>query len=320
MHGWIKFMPQYVERVWGSARTEEFPGLCDTSLVGKKIGEAWCISDRPEAMSWAQWSTQPYTSFNELLDLYGHAFMGPGWSAGMQFPLLVKELYCGERLSLQVHPPQNIAQKFNTTSKDEFWYVLKAQPGARIFAGLKKGVTRTMFEEALQSNNFDACIHAIESSVGASLFIPSGRLHAIDGGNVILEIQESSDTTFRVYDWDRKSSDGTTRKLHVEESLQSIDFDDYEPHMEQCAHRDGVVMDCAKFRIQHYHVRGYSRAIHICRNQQPRLLHVVEGNVWDEIHDETLYKGDGVLLPFCEQFELRLSQDAQILLTDNFFL
>lgn len=319
MHGWIRFIPQYVERVWGSARVEDFPHVENEAMfVGKKIGEAWCISDRSEAMSKAQWSTQLYRSFSNLLDIYGHDCMGPRWSSGMKFPLLVKKLYCGERLSLQVHPPQNIAQKFSATSKDEFWFVLKTKPGAQIFAGLKKGVTRTMFEKALQSGDIESCIHVMQSLAGDSLFIPSGRVHAIDKGNLILEIQESSDTTYRVHDWNRKNPSGIMRELHIQKSLQSISFDDYEPYMEH--HCDSTMIDCAKFRIQHYHARKHAREISIACNQQPRLLHVVQGCVYDNMHHDIVCKGDSVLLPFCEQFQLILQEGAHILLTENFFL
>jgi mannose-6-phosphate isomerase len=145
--------------------------------------------------------------------------------------LLVKIIDAQDKLSLQVHPPANIAAKLGGEPKTEMWYVAEAAPGAEIFVGLKHGVTRAEFERHIADGTVAECFHRIESKKDAALFLPSGRVHAIGGGNVIFEVQQNSDTTYRVYDWHRVGLDGKPRELHVAQSLASIDFNDFEPRL-----------------------------------------------------------------------------------------
>ena len=133
------------------------------------------------------------------------------------------------RNSVPVHPPAEIAQSLQGEPKTENWYIADATDDATLMAGLKQGVTREDFEDALNNNALEPLVHQFAVTAGESIFIPSGRLHAICGGNLILEIQQNSDTTYRVYDWDRVGLDGAPRELHVEESLLSTDFNDFEP-------------------------------------------------------------------------------------------
>jgi mannose-6-phosphate isomerase len=128
------------------------------------------------------------------------------------------------------------------------WYIAGADPGAKLYVGLKKGVTRADFEKAIEDGGVAECVHAIEPEVGESIFIPSGRLHAIGAGFLIHEIQQNSDTTYRVFDWNRLGLDGKPRELHVAESLASIDFDDFEPGMDEP--RGTVIAECEFFRVE----------------------------------------------------------------------
>src|SRR5687767_1695966 len=156
-------------------------------------------------------------------DLIGHAQPAPGG----RFPLLCKILDAREKLSLQVHPPSPALGE----PKTEMWYIARADAGAQLYVGLKRGVTRHDFERALQGGTVEECFHTIPVRTGDTMFLPSGRVHAIGAGLVIFEIQQNSDTTFRVFDWNRVGLDGRPRDLHVAESLQSIDFDDVEPSL-----------------------------------------------------------------------------------------
>jgi mannose-6-phosphate isomerase len=146
-----------------------------------------------------------------------------------RFPLLVKILDAEDKLSLQVHPPAGIAAELGGDPKTEMWFIADAAPGAELFAGLKRGVTRHAFEEKLRHGTVAECFHRISVRNGDALFLPSGRVHAIGAGLVIFEIQQNSDTTYRVFDWNRVGLDGKPRGLHLAESLQSIDFNDFEP-------------------------------------------------------------------------------------------
>ena len=145
--------------------------------------------------------------------------MGPSWPKERPFPILVKWLDCRDRLSVQVHPPAAIAPKLGGEPKTENWYFGKTDAGAAVYAGLKAGVTKESFEKAIADGTVDQSLDRLAVRDGDSLLIHSGTMHAIDAGNVILEIQQNSDTTYRVYDWGRAGLDGKPRTLHVRESV-----------------------------------------------------------------------------------------------------
>ena len=146
-----------------------------------------------------------------------------------RFPLLIKLLDAQEKLSLQVHPPPEIAESLGGEAKTEFWYVFAAEPNAEIFVGLRKSMTRDQFENALHSGTVADCVHPIRMKNGDAMFLPSGRFHAIGAGNILVEVQQNSDTTYRVFDWNRVDDHGERRQLHVDQALQCIDFNDVAP-------------------------------------------------------------------------------------------
>jgi mannose-6-phosphate isomerase len=165
-----------------------------------------------------------------------------------RFPILIKLLDARERLSVQVHPPVHMSAALGGEPKTEMWYFADAEPGANIYAGLKSGVTREQFETLLRDGRVEDALHVISVESGDSIFIPSGRLHAIGQGNVIVEVQQNSDTTYRVFDWNRTGLDGNPRKLHIEESIASIDFDDFEPKVDHI--EEGVLAKCPYFKVE----------------------------------------------------------------------
>jgi mannose-6-phosphate isomerase len=150
-------------------------------------------------------------------------------AADGRFPLLCKILDARERLSLQVHPPASTAKKLKGEPKTEMWFIADAAPDASLYVGLKRGVTRAQFEEKIADGSVADCFSRIPVQAGDAMFLPSGRVHAIGDGLVIFEIQQNSDTTYRVFDWNRVGLDGKPRELHIAESLASIDFNDFEP-------------------------------------------------------------------------------------------
>ena len=148
-----------------------------------------------------------------------------------RFPLLCKILDAREKLSLQVHPPTSKALELKGEPKTEMWYITDATPGASLYVGLKSGVTRAEFEQKIADGSVADCFHRIPVKAGDTMFLPSGRVHAIGDGLVIFEIQQNSDTTYRVFDWNRVGLDGKPRELHIAQSLASIDFNDFEPKL-----------------------------------------------------------------------------------------
>jgi mannose-6-phosphate isomerase len=229
-----KFIPTPVERVWGGDALKRYGKQVPTS---KPIGESWEISDRDDVQSIVAHGPEAGKTLHQLIKVHGAQLLGNNCSKVDRFPLLIKLLNARERLSLQVHPPDAVAKKLGGEPKTEMWYVLEADPDAHLIAGLRRGVARADFIRALVQHpdaiKIEGCIHRFPVSAGDCFFVPSGRLHAIDAGVVLVEIQQNSDTTYRVYDWGRVGLDGKPRQLHVKESLACIDFQDYEPEKQQ---------------------------------------------------------------------------------------
>jgi mannose-6-phosphate isomerase len=244
--------------------------------------------------------------------------MGPRWKKKNQFPILVKWLDARERLSLQVHPPAKVAKKLGGEPKTENWYVAEATPKAALIAGLKRGVTRQDFERALGENKLAPLVDRFRVRRGENLFVPSGRIHAIDAGLLILEIQQNSDTTYRVYDWGRVGLDGKPRKLHVEESLRCIDFKDFEPQAKPAGKKTAVLADCAEFRIRRM-LLAKGAVLNFRAGEQPRIVSVTEGLLKcdDSAHPE-LERGANVLVPYVSAVRFTAMKSSIILVTENF--
>jgi mannose-6-phosphate isomerase len=222
----LVFEPIFMERVWGGRRLE--------SLYGKRlpsaalIGESWEIVDRPEAQSVVHEGPLRGQTLHRLWCEQREVIFGTVPDAP-RFPILAKLLDAQENLSLQVHPPARIANELGGESKSELWYVADAAPGARLYAGIKKGATRAVFEKALERGNVEEHLHSLDVTAGDAIFLPSGRLHALGAGNLIVEIQENSDTTYRVYDWNRVKKGRALRPMHIAQAMRCIDFEDREP-------------------------------------------------------------------------------------------
>jgi mannose-6-phosphate isomerase len=310
----LLFQPIYQERVWGGRGLESFLGR---KLYGPApIGESWEIVDRPEAQSVVAGGRWAGKSLRELLATHGEEIMGSQWPKARPFPILVKWLDCRERLSLQVHPPATIAARLGGEPKTENWYIARAEPGAAVLAGLKPEVDSAAFRAALKNNSAESLVHRLPTVAGDSLLIRSGVMHAIDGGNLILEIQQNSDTTYRVYDWGRVGLDGKPRAMHVEQSLASLEANTAgTPQLVRSADKKTILADCHEFRItRHLLVDGESLAFEA--GQQARILSVVSGTMTSE--GVTLGAGDNALLPYAGAFTFGAGKDAVILVTDNF--
>jgi mannose-6-phosphate isomerase len=226
----LVFEPLFMERVWGGRHLE--------SLYGKRlpsaalIGESWEIVDRAEAQSVVHDGPLRGTTLHQLWTKHGREVFGDVADAP-RFPILAKMLDAQENLSLQVHPPPGIASQLGGESKSELWYLVHAAPKARLYAGVKKGTTREQFASALEQGKVEKLLHAIELKAGDAIFLPSGRMHALGAGNVVVEIQENSDTTYRIYDWSRARKGRAAREVHIEEAMQCVNFDDVEPQLLQ---------------------------------------------------------------------------------------
>ena len=244
----ISFQSLAMDRVWGGRRLESLPGKSLPPDV--PIGELWELVDREEAQSLVSGGSCDGLSLHDLWNAHRDEIFGKEYdrSASARFPLLIKLLDASDKLSVQVHPPLHKADELGGEPKTEVWYFLDSLPQANIYAGLKRGVTREEFEALLESGGVEKTLHDIPVRTGESIFIPSGRLHAIGAGNVIIEVQQNSDTTYRVFDWNRSGLDGNPRALHIKESMASIDFEDFEPAVKSASEK--LVADCPFFHIE----------------------------------------------------------------------
>jgi mannose-6-phosphate isomerase len=244
----ITFEPIFMERPWGGRRLETL--LHFPIPPEKKIGELWAIVDRTEAESLVATGPLQGETLHKLWrdhreEIFGLMHLE---NRSARFPLLCKILDATETLSLQVHPPASQAAQLGGEPKAECWYILESDPGATIFVGLRRGVTRESFQQALKSGDIESTLHRLAVHAGESIALPSGRLHALGRGNVVVEIQQNSDTTYRVFDWNRQGLDGKPRQLQIPESLASIDFEDYEPSLQP--HDTSLLDDSPYFQIE----------------------------------------------------------------------
>lgn len=225
----LTFTPIFVERIWGGQRLGELFGK--QLPPNKAIGESWEIVDRAEAQSVVANVPLRGKTLHELWQQDRQSIFGEVPNTP-RFPLLIKLLDAKDKLSLQVHPPPEVAAKLGGEPKTECWYVAAAEQDAEIFVGFKSKIGREQFERSLRAGSAADHIHRIRVRSGAAMLLPAGRFHGIGGGCVLVEIQQNSDTTYRLFDWNRTDpATGKPRPLHVSEAVQCIDFNDVAPEL-----------------------------------------------------------------------------------------
>lgn len=252
----VAFAPLPIERVWGGRRLEHWGKPLPAE---GPIGESWELVDRADAQSVVAGGPRSGTTLHALWTDERASFGTRAGEGIKRFPLLVKLLDATETLSVQVHPPKGLADELGGEPKTEMWFLAEATPQAHLFAGLATGVTRERFAAALKAgDDVSTMLHRLPVTAGDAIFIPSGRVHAIGAGCVIFEIQQNSDTTYRVFDFNRPGLDGQPRPLHVGKGLASIDFDDIEPGL---ATPDGdAVGACEHFAVSRWALNAPRRA------------------------------------------------------------
>lgn len=220
----LLFEPVYRQVMWGGHRLSSKLHRPIPPEVGP-IGEAWDISDRAGVESLVLNGALRGVSLRTLVETYSHSLVGSDFAGG-RFPVLVKILDAEKRLSLQVHPSHELCEELQdgSESKCEMWYVMDSEPSAQVMAGLKPTATRHQFIEKINSPDIEELLQTFDSMPGDAYYIPVGCVHAICGGNLILEIQQNSDTSFRISDWNRKDENGNVRELHLEKAIRAIDF------------------------------------------------------------------------------------------------
>lgn len=281
-----------MERIWGGREMERVYRR-ELPTPNTPYGEAWEMVDREEAQSVVDDGPYAGKTLHDLWTNHREEIFGAGLPDSERFPILLKILDARDDLSIQVHPPAHLAASLGGEPKTEMWVIVECEPGAKLYVGIKRGVDRAAFERAVKSGTVADCVHSIEPKPGESIFIPSGRLHAIGAGFLIHEIQQNSDTTYRVFDWNRSGLNGKPRELHVEPSLASIDFEDFEPCMDDVA--NPILADCAYFKTERVEIpQGEHVGAVDLRNFA--IVSILSGSL--RSHDGHLFsKGKSLLLP-----------------------
>jgi mannose-6-phosphate isomerase len=220
----FKFKPRYKSYLWGGRRLETSLGK---KIPGYTAAESWEISGIQGNISVVSNGFLKGNTIEELIEIYMGDLIGEKIYErfGIEFPLLIKFIDANDRLSVQVHPDDELARmRHQAYGKTEMWYVLEAETGASLISGFSKSVTREEFMQSVNGNRLGEILNDADVKAGDVFFIPAGRIHAIGKGILLAEIQQTSDITYRIYDWDRKDSDGKPRQLHLDMAMDAIDF------------------------------------------------------------------------------------------------
>ncbi|CEN52039.1 type I phosphomannose isomerase catalytic subunit [Capnocytophaga canis] len=250
----IKFKPILKERLWGGTKLKT---LFNKPIETDITGESWEVSAVKGDISVVANGEFKDKSLQELIDLYPNELLGKHVYErfGTDFPILIKFIDAREDLSIQVHPNDDLAKKrHNSFGKTEMWYVMQADPGAKLIVGFNKDVTKEEYQKHLTEGTLTDIMNYEEVSEGDTFFINTGKVHAIGGGIIIAEIQQTSDITYRVYDFNRKDKNGNLRELHTELALEAIDYqkkDDFKVSYSKSENTTNKMVDCPYF-ITHY--------------------------------------------------------------------
>ncbi|HEY4221137.1 MAG TPA: type I phosphomannose isomerase catalytic subunit [Myxococcota bacterium] len=309
--------PRYVEKLWGGSRLRELPAKLrpgHAPAESARTGESWEVADLPEGCSLVDGGPLDGTPLRALVAEHGRAVVGaraqPGSDGVLRFPLLVKLIDAGDDLSVQVHPDADYARAHpGTFSKDEAWLVVARSPGAQVLHGLRDGVTREKLRAAIADGTADKQLRAVRVSVGDVLRIAPGTMHAVGAGCLLLEVQEPSDTTFRVFDYNRVEANGKTRPLHVEQAMAVARFGPQEPPLVADAQAGHRAINTPLYAMSLAHVSGEAPLQKI--EHEPAVVFVLEGTA--SIDDVIVPAGGTALVTAAaERVPLRAPEGATV--------
>lgn len=310
----FKFTPYLKSVLWGGTKIAALKGI---EVDRSDIGESWEISGVPGNETCVSEGEYKGYRLSELIKTFKESLLGKKVyeAYGDSFPLLVKIIDANRDLSVQVHPDDSLAQhRHHCPGKTEMWYILDAEPGARIYAGLCRQLTPATYKEHVESKTIMDDIAAHESHPGDVFFLPAGRIHAIGAGNLLVEIQQTSDITYRIYDYDRVDADGNPRQLHTDLAADAIDYTvypDYKSASETQPDGSNLLAECRYFSVREHDVDGTvgidyahgSFVIMVCTNGS--LTIHCDGS------ETYLSQGESLLVP-AERADLSVSGRGQV--------
>ena len=297
----LTFHPILKERIWGGTKLQLH---LHKSISSETTGESWEISTVPNAISVVNRGFLEGKNLNELIDLYPEAILGKSVVArfGKQFPLLFKFIDAKEDLSIQLHPNDELAQKrHNSFGKTEMWYVMQADTNSRLVVGFKKSITPEIYLQHLEQKQLLDLLQEYPVQAGDVFFLETGTVHAIGAGVLIAEIQQTSDVTYRIYDWDRVDAEGNSRELHTDLALDAIT---YKPTNSKISYESKVneitpVVSCPYFVTQQLVLEGN---FHWKHSKDSFTVFMCVSGSFELLYKDEKYsysKGHTVLLPAC---------------------
>ena len=318
LNQFLKFEPILKEKIWGG---EKLMHLLNKNSNKTNIGESWEISDVENDTSIVSNGDLKGTNLKQLIADFKGDLVGETVYAhfGEKFPLLIKFIDAKEALSIQLHPNDALAkERHNSFGKTEMWYVLQADEKANLIVGFKEEVTSEEYVKNLESKTLLDILNVDEVKSGDVYFIPTGRVHAIGAGVLLAEIQQTSDVTYRIYDWDRPNPDGTFRDLHTEEAVDAIDYKvqaSYKTEYSRAENKSSEIISCPYFTtnvlplsksIQVNHSDKDSFVIYMCVKGKVAFKH--------QNQQENLQEGETILVPASlKEFEISTTTNSELL-------
>jgi len=318
LNQFLKFEPILKEKIWGG---EKLMHLLNKNSNKTNIGESWEISDVENDTSIVSNGDLKGTNLKQLIADFKGELVGKTVYAhfGEKFPLLIKFIDAKEALSIQLHPNDALAkERHNSFGKTEMWYVLQADEKANLIVGFKEEVTSEEYVKNLESKTLLDILNVDEVKSGDVYFIPTGRVHAIGAGVLLAEIQQTSDVTYRIYDWDRPNPDGTFRDLHTEEAVDAIDYKvqaSYKTEYSRAENKSSEIISCPYFTTN---VLPLSKSIQVNHSDKDSFViyMCVKGKVAFKYQNqqENLQEGETILVPASlKEFEISTTTNSELL-------
>lgn len=308
----LQFKPLFKDRIWGGQQLRE---VFDKDLPeDRKIGESWELADLPEDKSEIVNGPLAGRTIDTVIAEYGTAITGNA-SYKPPFPLLIKILDAQDVLSVQVHPDAQTCRRTGKGEpKTECWYIIDAKPGAVIYKGLKPGTTKEQFAQAIENGTCENYLVKVPVRVGECHFLPSGTCHAIGAGLLIAEIQQPSDTTYRVFDWNRVDpATGQGRQLHVADALESIHFDPSGDNLS--VKRTGRLVDADEFKVDKGHQMP---GCEVLLMGQMKVLTILSGRgriIAEQMEAVDFVKGNTLLIPAAFEGVMQFDESCEYLVS-----
>ena len=313
----FKFVPYLKSVLWGGERIAPYKGIVTDQ---HEIGESWEVSGVTGHESVVAEGDDRGLTLPQLIDKYRGALVGDAVyeKFGTTFPLLVKLIDAKRDLSLQVHPNDELARKrHDSFGKTEMWYIIDADEGASIYAGLSQSITPADYERMVADNTIMDAVARHESNAGDLFFLPAGRIHAIGAGNLLAEIQQTSDITYRVYDFGRLDANGQPRQLHTELAKDAIDYtvyDNYKSDYKRMAEGEVELVKCQYFDVRKV-VVTCACDIDSSQCDSFRIIMCLDGavEIVDNFSNVTeMHRGETILVPAATS-SLRITGEATLL-------